>query len=50
LRADGQAAARAKFFLDLGFDPDDTVAMMRVVIENLGPRRISLGRRCSGLR
>ena len=36
LRADGEAAARAKFFLDLGFDPDDTVAMMRVVIENLG--------------
>jgi adenylate cyclase len=36
LRADGQAAASAKFFLDLGFDPDDTVAMMRVVIENLG--------------
>ena len=36
LRADGQAAARAKFFLDLGFDPDDTVALMRVVIENLG--------------
>jgi adenylate cyclase len=36
LRADGEAAAGAKFFLDLGFDPDDTVAMMRVVIENLG--------------
>src|ERR1700758_3989918 len=36
LRADGEAAARAKFFLDLGFDPDDTVAMMRVVIEKLG--------------
>ena len=36
LRADGEAAARAKFFLDLGFDPDDTVAMMRVVVENLG--------------
>ncbi|HTQ21467.1 adenylate/guanylate cyclase domain-containing protein [Mycobacterium sp.] len=36
LRADGDAAASAKFFLDLGFDPDDTVAMMRVVIENLG--------------
>jgi adenylate cyclase len=36
LRADGDAAARAKFFLDLGFDPDDTVALMRVVIENLG--------------
>jgi adenylate cyclase len=36
LRADGQAAARAKFFLDLGFDPDETVGLMRVVIENLG--------------
>jgi adenylate cyclase len=36
LRADGEAAAGAKYFLDLGFDPDDTVAMMRVVIENLG--------------
>ena len=36
LRADGEAAARAKFFLDLGFDPDDTVAMMRMVIDNLG--------------
>jgi adenylate cyclase len=36
LRADGKAAARAKFFLDLGFAPDDTVAMMRVVIESLG--------------
>src|ERR1700730_10278279 len=36
LRADGEAAARAKFFLDLGFDPDDTVALMRVVVENLG--------------
>jgi adenylate cyclase len=36
LRADGEAVAGAKFFLDLGFDPDDTVAMMRVVIENLG--------------
>jgi adenylate cyclase len=36
LRADGEAAARAKFFLDLGFDSNDTVAVMRVVIENLG--------------
>jgi adenylate cyclase len=35
LRADGQAAARAKFFLDLGFDPDDTIAVMRVVMESL---------------
>ena len=36
LRADGQAAARAKVFLDLGFDPDDTIAVMRVVMESLG--------------
>jgi adenylate cyclase len=35
-RAIGLEIARAKFFLDLGFDPDDTVALMRVVIENLG--------------
>ena len=36
LRADGQAAARAKVFLDLGIDPEDTVAVMRVVMESLG--------------
>jgi adenylate cyclase len=35
LRADAQAAARAKLFLDLGIDPDDTVAVMRVVMEGL---------------
>ena len=35
-RADGMAAAQAKFFLDLGFDPDDTVAVMRGVMESLG--------------
>jgi adenylate cyclase len=35
LRADAQAAARAKLFLDLGIDPDDTVAVMRVVVEGL---------------
>jgi adenylate cyclase len=35
LRADAQAAARAKFFLDLGIDPDDAVAVMRVVVEGL---------------
>lgn len=36
LRADAEAAARAKFFLDLGVDPDETVAIMRVVMESLG--------------
>src|ERR1700716_3998353 len=36
LRADGEAAARAKLFLDLGIDPEDTVAVMRVVVESLG--------------
>jgi adenylate cyclase len=36
LRADGEAAARAKFFIDLGFDPDETVAVMRVVMGTLG--------------
>jgi adenylate cyclase len=35
LRADAQAAARAKLFLDLGIDPDDSVAIMRVVMEGL---------------
>ena len=36
LRADGQAAARAKVFLDLGIEPEDAVAVMRVVMESLG--------------
>ena len=35
LRADGLAAARAKIFLDLGIDPEDTLAVMRVVMESL---------------
>ena len=35
LRADGMAAARAKIFLDLGIDPEDTLAVMRVVMESL---------------
>ena len=35
LRADGEAAARAKLFLDLGIDPEDTVAVMRVLVESL---------------
>ncbi|OBS01564.1 cyclase [Mycobacterium gordonae] len=36
LRADGEAVARAKFFIDIGVDPDETVALMRVLIEGLG--------------
>ncbi len=36
LRADGEAAARAKLFLDMGIDPEDTVAVMRVLVESLG--------------
>ena len=36
LRADGEAAARAKFFMDLGIDADDTVAVMRILMEGLG--------------
>lgn len=37
LRADAEAATWAKFFLDLGIDPDDAVAIMRVLMEGLGP-------------
>ena len=36
LRADGEAAARATMFLDLGMAPDDAVAVMRVLVESLG--------------
>jgi adenylate cyclase len=36
LRADAEAAVRAKFLLDLGIEPDDAVAVMRVVTESLG--------------
>lgn len=36
LRADGKAAARATMFLDLGMDPKDAVAVMRVLVESLG--------------
>ena len=35
LRADGEAAARAKLFLELGIGPDDAVAVMRVLVESL---------------
>jgi adenylate cyclase len=34
-RADAEAVSRAKFFLDLGYDPDDAVAVMRVLVESL---------------
>ena len=33
---DGEAAAQAKIFLDLGIDPDDALAVMRVMMESLG--------------
>jgi adenylate cyclase len=36
LRADAEAVARGKFFLDMGVDPDETVAVMRVLIAGLG--------------
>ncbi len=36
LRADAEAAMRAKFLLDVGIDPEDAVAVMRVLIEGLG--------------
>ena len=35
LRADGEAAARAKLFLDMGIHPEDTFAVMRVLVESL---------------
>jgi adenylate cyclase len=34
-RADAEAVGRAKFFLDLGIPPDETVAVMRVLVEGL---------------
>jgi adenylate cyclase len=34
-RADAEAVARAKFFLNLGMPPDATVAVMRVLMEGL---------------
>jgi adenylate cyclase len=34
-RVDGAAIAHAKVFLDIGVDPDETVAVMRVLIEGL---------------
>jgi adenylate cyclase len=35
-RADAEAVRHAKFFLDLGYDPEDAVAVMRVLVESLG--------------
>ena len=35
LRADGEAAARAKLLLELGIEPEDAVAVMRVLVESL---------------
>jgi adenylate cyclase len=35
LRADGEAAARAKNLLELGIAPEDAVAVMRIVVESL---------------
>ena len=35
-RADAEAVRHAKTFLDFGYDPDDVVAVMRVVVESLG--------------
>ncbi len=37
LRADVEAAGRAKFFLDLGIDLDETVALIRAVMAGLTP-------------
>src|SRR5258708_11075827 len=34
-RVDGEAVAYAKVFLDMGVDPDETVAVMRVLMEGL---------------
>lgn len=36
LRVDGEAAAQARVTLDLGIDPDDAIAVLRVMKESLG--------------
>ena len=36
LRADAEAAAHAKFFIDMGVDADETVAVMRALMQSLG--------------
>src|SRR5688500_15362144 len=35
-RADAEAVRHAKPFLDFGYDPDDVVAVVRVIVESLG--------------
>ncbi|OBA83579.1 cyclase [Mycobacterium sp. 1164966.3] len=35
-RADAEAVKHAKVFLDIGYDPDDAVAVMRILVESLG--------------
>lgn len=35
-RADAKAVAHAKFFIDMGIDPEETVVLMRVLMEGLG--------------
>lgn len=35
-RADAEAVRHTKIFLDIGYDPDDAVAVMRVLMESLG--------------
>ena len=35
-RADGEAAAQARIILDLGIDPEDVIAVLRVMSESLG--------------
>ena len=35
-RADGEAAAQARVILDLGIDPEDVIAVLRVMSESLG--------------
>ncbi|WP_102143716.1 adenylate/guanylate cyclase domain-containing protein [Mycobacterium hubeiense] len=35
-RADAEAVRHVTFFLDLGYHPDDAVAVMRVLVESLG--------------
>ncbi|OBF86188.1 cyclase [Mycobacterium sp. 852002-51163_SCH5372311] len=35
-RADAEAVKHAKVFLDIGYDPEDAAAVMRVLVESLG--------------
>jgi adenylate cyclase len=36
LRADGEAVAQAKMFLDLGIEPEGVIAVMRMLVDGLG--------------